>query len=536
MELKKHNPIKWREHELILVTVYCLLGIAGAWWNLFEYTGAEQRERWGWEFKEHQLYFDFFVNYLLPQTGLLISLYLAYFWMNFYILPRLVQADAAEPGFFRVAFNLKARIEVSGSGGQTLKRLLWGLVNAIVLILLLGAVWGIVVYYQREFDYRGWDWTSTANRVLGIGWKNAAGLVLLNIAYGFIRELTIRRLLADPKRNTFRISLLNQVSTYTVVWLVIGCVIFFFNIVNRDEKGFYFTFFGVIPSLVLAGITNIYWIFPLIGERSFFRWTVLRRLLWTTLAWSIPAPVFFAPEHEVPPVALAIWMGQLFVITPLSLIIFQRRKDKILELRGLQQALGKSEADLQFLRSQINPHFLFNALNTLYGTALQEDALRTAGGIQQLGDMMRFMLHDNHQDKIPMSKEVEYLKNYIALQQLRTDSSPQIRIETSIDDALPDAAIAPMLLIPFVENAFKHGISLREPSWVNIRLQGEGRKMLFEIRNSVHARQGDDPEKSKSGVGLKNVLHRLKLLYPGKHAFFVNQDEREFFVQLMIEP
>jgi LytS/YehU family sensor histidine kinase len=284
-------------------------------------------------------------------------------------------------------------------------------------------------------------------------------------------------------------------------------------------------------------MTNVYWVFPMIGEGRFFRWPVLRRLLPTTLAWSILPPVFFIPDaHEVPPVVLSIWMGMLWVVTPLSLVIFVRRKDKIFELRGLQQALGQSEADLQFLRSQINPHFLFNVLNTLYGTALQEEALRTAGGIQQLGDMMRFMLHDNHQDKIPMSKEVEYLKNYIALQQLRTDSSPQIRIETAIDEVLPDAMIAPMLLIPFVENAFKHGISLREPSWVNIRLQGEGKKMLFEIRNSVHARQGDDPEKSRSGVGLKNVLHRLNLLYPGKHAFFVNQDDREFFVQLMIEP
>jgi two-component system LytT family sensor kinase len=540
MELKKHNPmnpIRWREHELILVTVYCLVGIAGAWWTIFEHTGAELRDRWGWNFNEHHLYFNFFINHLLPETGLLIAFFLAYSWMNLYILPRLVQADAAEPGSFRIAFNLRARIEVSGSAGETLKRFLWGLLNAIVLTVLLGAAWGMADYYEHQYDYIGWDRTSTANRVLGIGWKNAAGLVLLYIAYGFVREWSIRRLLTDARRNAFGISVLNQITTYTLVWLVVGCVIFFFNVVDQQTAGFYFTFFGVIPSLVLAGITNLYWVFPLVGEGRFFRWMVLRRLLWTTLAWSLPAPFFFVPQaKEVPPVIMAVWMGQLLGITPLAWIIFQRRKDKILELRGLQQALGQSEADLQFLRSQINPHFLFNVLNTLYGTALQEEALRTAGGIQQLGDMMRFMLHDNHQDKIPMSKEVEYLTNYIALQRLRTETSPLIRIETAIDEVLPDAMIAPMLLIPFVENAFKHGISLREPSWVRIRLNGEGKKMLFEIRNSVHARQGADPEKSKSGIGLKNVLHRLNLLYPGKHAFFVNQDDKEFFVQLMIEP
>jgi LytS/YehU family sensor histidine kinase len=241
-------------------------------------------------------------------------------------------------------------------------------------------------------------------------------------------------------------------------------------------------------------------------------------------------------SHDLAATVMAMWAGQFFIATPLAWLVYRSSRERYNKLRGLEAALGRSEADLQFLRSQINPHFLFNALNTLYGTALQEEASRTAGGIQQLGDMMRFMLHENNQDRIPMSKEIEYLKNYIALQRLRTDSSPAIRIETEIDDVLPDAMIAPMLLVPFVENAFKHGISLREPSWVNIRLHGEGKQMLFEIRNSVHTRQASDPEKDKSGIGLKNVLHRLHLLYPAKHSFFMNQDEREFFVQLMIEP
>jgi hypothetical protein len=512
------------------------LAIAGTWWSIFAHTGDYLRERWGWAFNEHHLYFDFFANHLLPETGLYLAFFLTWFWMNFYILPRLVQAEAAEPGRFRVAFSLRGRIDIDGTAGETLKRLIWGLIHAILLILLLGAIWGVVIYYERQYDYIGWDWRSAANRVLGLGWQNAALLAVSYIGYGFLREWIIRRLVADIHRNAFRIALLNQVSTYTLVWLILGCVLYFFRIIG-DEPGFYFAFFGIIPSIALAAITNLYWVFPIVGDGRFFRWAVRRRLLVSTLACSLPAPLFSVPEaREIVPVISMLWLGQLFVVTPLTWLLFKSRKDKILQLRGLQEALGQSEADLQFLRSQINPHFLFNVLNTLYGTALQEGAMRTAGGIQQLGDMMRFMLHENIQDRIPMSKEVEYLKNYIALQRLRTDPSPQIRIETAIDDAPPDAMIAPMLLIPFVENAFKHGISLREPSWVNIRLNSEGKKMLFEIRNSVHARQGNDPEKERSGVGLKNVLHRLKLLYPGKHVFFVNQDEREFFVQLMIEP
>lgn len=519
----------------MLVTIYCLLGITGYWWKIFKYSGAELRDLWGREFLEHHLYFDFFRNVLLPRTGLLVMLYLSYFWMNLYILPRLVQADAAEPGSFRFYFSLRGRIDISGSSGETLKRFLWGVLNTVLLIIALGIGWAVVIYFERQYDFLGMDWTSMANRVLGFGWSNAAGAVVIYTAYAFIREWVIRQLVTDPKRNAFRIALVNQISTSVLVYLSIGCVLYFFNIV--DNNGFYILFFGFAPSFVLAGLTNVYWIFLLKGEGRFFRRPILRRLLLSTLAWSIPAPFVMVPEGRlVVPTVLSLWMGQLFVVTPLSWLIYRSRKDKIQQLRGLQQALGQSEADLEFLRSQINPHFLFNVLNTLYGTALQEQASRTAGGIQQLGDMMRFMLHENNQDRIPMNKEVEYLKNYIALQRLRTDSSPSIRIETAIDDALPDGMIAPMLLIPFVENAFKHGISLREPSWIKIRLYGEGKRILFEIRNSVHARQGNDPEKEKSGIGLKNVLHRLNLVYPGRHSFFVNQDEREFFVQLMIEP
>src|ERR1700744_3174895 len=158
MELRKHNPTRWREHELILVTVYCLLGIVGAWWNIFAHTGDYLRDRWGGAFRDHHLYFDFFINYLLPETGLYIAFFLAYFWMNLFILPRLVQAEAAEPGSFRVAFSLRGRIDVGGTAGATLKRFLWGLIHSILLILLLGAIWGVVIYYQHPYDYIGWEW------------------------------------------------------------------------------------------------------------------------------------------------------------------------------------------------------------------------------------------------------------------------------------------------------------------------------------------------------------------------------------------
>jgi two-component system LytT family sensor kinase len=166
-------------------------------------------------------------------------------------------------------------------------------------------------------------------------------------------------------------------------------------------------------------------------------------------------------------------------------LLYQQRKDKILQLRGAEKALTKSKADLQFLRSQINPHFLFNILNTLYGTALREQAKDTAAGVQKLGDMMRFMLRDNHLDFIPMNSEVSYLKNYISLQKLRVEPDADIMIEENISDDKYGHLIAPMLLIPFVENAFKHGINPLDRSWIKINLSCDRQQIYFEVRNSV---------------------------------------------------
>ncbi|PLK43009.1 hypothetical protein C0V77_18015 [Emticicia sp. TH156] len=224
------------------------------------------------------------------------------------------------------------------------------------------------------------------------------------------------------------------------------------------------------------------------------------------------------------------------MVTPISWLVYTMQKDKLLQLRGTEKALVKSKADLQFLRSQINPHFLFNALNTLYGTALIDGSKRTAEGIQKLGDMMRFMLHENHLDFIPMSSEINYLKNYISLQKLRIQTSPSITIEENIAEQDCNHVIAPMLLIPLVENAFKHGVHLYEPSWIKIRLNCDYHNIRFEVRNSIHTAADNDPEKEHSGIGLVNVRERLHLFYENRHELQIESDGNEFKVVLIIHP
>ena len=211
-----------------------------------------------------------------------------------------------------------------------------------------------------------------------------------------------------------------------------------------------------------------------------------------------------------------------------------RNEKKTEEIMELKTELGKSDASLNFLKSQINPHFLFNALNTLYGTALQENAERTGEGIQKLGDMMRFMLQENMEDKILLSRDVDYLNNYIALQKLRTSTSYDVTIETQIEEQIGKLQISPMLLIPFVENAFKHGISLINPSYIKITLQTADHILYFDVHNTIHDKKDSDPEKSQSGIGLQNVKQRLALLYPKKHELIIRESAREFFIHLTI--
>lgn len=226
---------------------------------------------------------------------------------------------------------------------------------------------------------------------------------------------------------------------------------------------------------------------------------------------------------------------QFFLTVPIAWLTYKRYRRGREEVQNLQKELGQSTAKFDFLRSQINPHFLFNALNTLYGTAIQENAERTGEGIQQLGDMMRFMLHENMQEKISLEREIEYLEHYVHLQRLRTDVNPDIVIQTDIEKHFDYVQISPMLLIPFVENAFKHGISFREASHIKIALEKKGNTLYFDVYNSKHPKQQSDPEKDKSGIGLSNVEQRLQLLYPQKHELLIRENSKEFFVHLSLQ-
>ncbi len=230
--------------------------------------------------------------------------------------------------------------------------------------------------------------------------------------------------------------------------------------------------------------------------------------------------------------AIIITLIMFLIVLILTLLYFQFNSQKVKAALKLHENLEERTSELSLLKSQINPHFLFNSLNTLYGLALNEESPKTAHAVQQLSEMMRFMLHENHAEKIPLQKEIDYLRNYIELQTLRISQKDHFQLEVDVAEGC-QGEITPMVLIPFVENAFKHGVSFQKPSWVKIKLACNAEEVHLNVQNSVH-KHGGDPEKGKSGIGLENVRKRLGILYPEKHLFQIYETEDSFEANIKI--
>jgi LytS/YehU family sensor histidine kinase len=182
------------------------------------------------------------------------------------------------------------------------------------------------------------------------------------------------------------------------------------------------------------------------------------------------------------------------------------------------------QSELSFLRSQINPHFLFNSLNTIYSLVYHgsEKALPTIAGLSEL---LRYTLYDVT-EKVPLEKEVSYIKKYIELQKLRFEKPVNVVFETEGDELKP--YVSPLLLIPFVENAFKHGRFTRETDILEILLKAGNGVIMFRCRNKIGIQQKD----TSGGIGIENVKKRLKLLYAGKHHLDIKQNNDSFMVHL----
>jgi two-component system LytT family sensor kinase len=184
-------------------------------------------------------------------------------------------------------------------------------------------------------------------------------------------------------------------------------------------------------------------------------------------------------------------------------------------------------AELAFLKSQINPHFLFNSLNSIYSLAYQQSA-NTPGAILKLSEIMRYMLYECNDNKVDLAKELQYLQNYIDLQRIRFGNNAQI--DYKIDGEITDQKIVPLLLIAFIENAFKHGVGNDTASPIIMVISIDKEHLQFYIENKKQASNRD----AVGGIGLINVKRRLDLLYPGKYNLEIRDEIDTYTCELSL--
>jgi hypothetical protein len=206
------------------------------------------------------------------------------------------------------------------------------------------------------------------------------------------------------------------------------------------------------------------------------------------------------------------------------LLEFIERESKIEDLRNEQM-----RSELSFLRSQISPHFIFNILNSIVYLIRTKADKKAEEVTIRLSSLMRYMLYDSDQSMVPLDREVEYVKNYIDLQRMRFEDDVQIDFE--VKGAVDGSMIEPMLLIPFVENSFKHGVGFVREPYIKVLLAFQKGILHFEVENKI-GKLIEDSKDDSSGIGLKNVKRRLELLYPNEHKIEVIEDDKLFKVQL----
>jgi len=189
--------------------------------------------------------------------------------------------------------------------------------------------------------------------------------------------------------------------------------------------------------------------------------------------------------------------------------------------------------ELKLLRSQINPHFLFNALNNLYAI-VQLKPKKAGEFVLKLSDMLRYITYDCQKEKVTIQKEVVYLRNYIYFQQWR--EKELLTIELNIDDKILGLSIEPMLLMPFVENAFKHSYEDNKKRWINIQLYRAQNDLVFEVKNShSEADTQRENEDEYAGIGIDNIQKRLELLYPERYDLAISNNKQHFHILLKLQ-
>jgi LytS/YehU family sensor histidine kinase len=273
-----------------------------------------------------------------------------------------------------------------------------------------------------------------------------------------------------------------------------------------------------VGSLLLAAIAN----------------TVLTYFLGGALYFELSGHSIFRNFAIVQTILTDFFIINCIVITVSSAIQI------IMDRFGMEQQLHvveneKVSTELAFLRAQINPHFLFNVLNTIY-FQIQKENSEARSSVEKLSEMLRYQLYECNTDKIEISRELAYIENYVAVQQLRMEAGTDLQLKLPVN--ISSFRIAPLLILPLVENAFKHISNFKDPSknklYITISLEHDS-QFVVNVVNTYNSSEGTDLLLNSSGLGLKNLERRLALLYPGKHSITRQRNENTYETTLKIQ-
>ena len=291
----------------------------------------------------------------------------------------------------------------------------------------------------------------------------------------------------------------------------------------------YFVVYFLVPKYLLKKL-----------YKSFILYTIYTLIL---SIYAIILSVLFAlvyladlnPENAspitktLPFIILGVFFVVLIVVT-LSLILHNYKsivKNEDLKNKILQTQLQLKEQELKLLKMQIHPHFLFNSLNTIYGFALKKGE-ETPKMILKLSNLLDYILYQIEKPSVSLENEIYHLQDYISLEKLRFHDTLQVNLIK--ESAVENINIAPMMLIPFVENSFKHGAIVNGVLVINILIKKIDNTILFEVENSII-----EKSKSEGGIGLENIQKRLKMLYPNAHTLEINENDQRFKVSLTLQ-
>ncbi len=308
--------------------------------------------------------------------------------------------------------------------------------------------------------------------------------------------------------NHFRQAFLIEVAYFPIRLIVVYLNYFVFmpKFLLRGKIGNYL--FKTFISILLAAIFHRFVMYQYINELIFPGWD--QGSFWQLYKFVQAAMIITSP------------MIFLIGITVVYRLIESQKK-------LAQIAEERTKAELLYLKNQINPHFFFNTLNNLYGLALTKSE-QTAEVVMKLSELMSYMLYDTTQNEVTLEKEINYIKNYIELEEVRFEG--RFICNMDVVGVLDQVHIPPLLFLPFIENAFKHGVNTSSSgAWINVYLEVKEDELNFRVENSIGANQ----KMIKGGLGIENVKRRLELLYPSKHELTYGRMDNGYRVSLVIK-